>query len=115
MSVAHSLGFPRIGLKRELKTALEKYWRGELKPADLDACARALRAAHWKLQADGGVQLLPVGDFSYYDHVLDTSFLFGVVPERLGSAAGNADTVDLDRYFRAARGRAPTGSDAPAG
>ena len=110
MSVSHSLGFPRIGLKRELKTALEKYWRSELKPADLDACARALRADHWKLQADTGVQLLPVGDFSYYDHVLDTSFLFGVIPERFGST----DASDLDLYFRAARGRAPTGADAAA-
>ena len=110
MSVAHSLGFPRIGLKRELKTALEKYWRGELSRADLEACARALRAAHWQLQADAGIQLLPVGDFSFYDHVLDTSFLFGVIPERFASA----DSNDLDLYFRAARGRAPTGADAPA-
>ncbi|NQD37793.1 5-methyltetrahydropteroyltriglutamate--homocysteine S-methyltransferase [Permianibacter sp. IMCC34836] len=115
MSVAHSLGFPRIGLKRELKTALEKYWRGELSRVDLDACARALRAAHWQLQADAGVQLLPVGDFSYYDHVLDTSFLFGVIPERFVSGVGDhQDTTDLDLYFRAARGRAPTGADAPA-
>ncbi|MFN4291835.1 MAG: 5-methyltetrahydropteroyltriglutamate--homocysteine S-methyltransferase [Permianibacter sp.] len=115
MAVAHSLGFPRIGLKRELKTALEKYWRGELKRADLDACARALRAAHWQLQADAGVQLLPVGDFSYYDHVLDTAFLFGVIPERFGSAAdAEQGACDLDQYFRAARGRAPTGADAPA-
>ena len=110
MAVAHSLGFPRIGLKRELKTALEKYWRGELHRADLDACARALRAAHWQLQADAGVQLLPVGDFSYYDHVLDTAFLFGVIPARFGAP----DAGDLDQYFRAARGRAPTGADAPA-
>ena len=110
MSVAHSLGFPRIGLKRELKTALEKYWRGELSRADLETCARALRAAHWQLQADAGIQLLPVGDFSFYDHVLDTSFLFGVIPERFGST----DSTDLDLYFRAARGRAPTGADAPA-
>lgn len=115
MAVAHSLGFPRIGLKRELKTALEKYWRGELKRADLDACARALRAAHWQLQADAGVQLLPVGDFSYYDHVLDTAFLFGVIPERFGHAAdAGQGACDLDQYFRAARGRAPTGADAPA-
>lgn len=111
MIVTHNLGFPRIGAQRELKQALEAYWRGDSARAELEHVGHALRARHWRQQADAGLDLIPVGDFSWYDHVLDLSALLGVVPERF--EPGSQD-VDLDTYFRMARGRAPSGQDAPA-
>ena len=99
MASTHNLGFPRIGANRELKFALESYWRGEASPADLASCGAQLRKRHWELQSDLGC--VPVGDFSFYDQVLDTSFMLGNVPARFNSSGGN----DLDRYFRVARGR----------
>ncbi len=104
--IAHNLGFPRIGARRELKFALEKYWRGEIDRAQLEATGRTLRQAHWKLQQAAGLELVPVGDFSFYDQVLDHSVMFGAVPERFAWDGGE---VDLDLYFRMARGRAPAG------
>lgn len=103
----HNIGFPRIGKNRELKFALERYWRGEI-PADaLHAVGRELRRQHWQLQAGCGLDYLPVGDFSYYDHVLDTSVMLGAVPARFACAG---DETDLDSYFRMARGRGAEGS-----
>ncbi len=99
----HNLGFPRIGARRELKQALEAYWRGESERAELEAVGAHLRQRHWALQADAGIDLLPVGDFSWYDHVLDLSLMLGVIPERFGVGA---DADDLDLAFRMARGRA---------
>ena len=104
--IAHNLGFPRIGARRELKFALEKYWRGEIDRAQLEATGRTLRQAHWELQQAAGLELVPVGDFSFYDQVLDHSVMFGAVPERFAWDGGE---VDLDLYFRMARGRAPAG------
>jgi len=104
--IAHNLGFPRIGARRQLKFALEKYWRGEIDRHELESTGRELRQAHWKLQQAAGLGLVPVGDFSYYDQVLDHSAMFGVVPERFGWDGGE---VDLDLYFRMARGGAPGG------
>ncbi len=108
---AHNLGFPRIGAQRELKFALERYWRGEIDREALEAEGRSLRAAHWKRQQAAGLDRIPVGDFSFYDQVLDHSAMFGVVPERFGWDGGE---VDLDLYFRMARGRAPSGAPAAA-
>ncbi len=106
MSTLHNLGFPRIGAHRELKFALESYWRGETDAAHLEQTGRELRRQHWQVQADHGVDLLPVGDFSWYDTLLDLSVTLGVVPERFGWSGGE---VDRDTYFRMARGRAPHG------
>ena len=111
MTIAHNLGFPRIGRKREMKRAVEAYWKGELNRAGLERAGRELRERHWRDQANAGLDLIPVGDFSWYDHVLDMSALLGVVPERFGAPQGD---VDLDTYFRMARGRAPSGEDVPA-
>ena len=108
---AHNLGFPRIGAQRELKFALERYWRGEIDREALEAEGRSLRAAHWQRQQAAGLDWIPVGDFSFYDQVLDHSAMFGVVPERFGWAGG---AVDPDLYFRMARGRAPSGEPAAA-
>ncbi|MFN3565995.1 MAG: 5-methyltetrahydropteroyltriglutamate--homocysteine S-methyltransferase [Burkholderiaceae bacterium] len=102
----HNLGFPRIGARRELKFALESYWNGQLAAADLLRCAADLRARHWSEQA--GLDLIPVGDFSLYDHVLDTSFLLGHLPPRAQGCTGSA----LDNYFRLARGTSAPGTGA---
>lgn len=80
MALAHSLGFPRIGRDRELKKAQEAFWKGELDEAGLRAVGRELRQAHWALQKDAGIELLPVGDFAWYDQVLTHSLMFGVIP-----------------------------------
>lgn len=111
MTIAHNLGFPRIGVKRELKKAQEAYWSGEIDAAQLAAVGKELRLRHWQVQAEAGMDLIPVGDFSWYDHILDLSALLGVVPPRFGWLGGE---VDIDTYFRMARGRAPTGQPASA-
>ncbi|MBG3080914.1 5-methyltetrahydropteroyltriglutamate--homocysteine S-methyltransferase [Proteus mirabilis] len=102
----HTLGFPRIGLDRELKKAQENYWAGKISQEELIAVGKTLRARHWQQQADAGVELLPVGDFAWYDQVLGTSLLLGNVPPRHRNEDGS---LDLDTLFRVARGRAPTG------
>ncbi|MFG1496102.1 5-methyltetrahydropteroyltriglutamate--homocysteine S-methyltransferase [Saccharospirillum sp. HFRX-1] len=111
MTVAHSLGFPRIGARRELKFAVEDYWAGRRSADELHQLARTLRLQNWQHQQDAGLDFVSVGDFSYYDQVLDTSALLGVVPQRFG---WNGGQVDLDTYFRMARGRAPSGTEAAA-
>ncbi len=99
MTTIHNLGFPRIGARRELKFALESYWRGESTRDALQAQGTRLRQQHWADQA--GLDWVPVGDFSFYDQVLDMSFTLGHLPERVQGFHGDA----LDNYFRVARGR----------
>ncbi|MDD0842867.1 5-methyltetrahydropteroyltriglutamate--homocysteine S-methyltransferase [Pseudomonas sp. Gutcm_11s] len=101
MALAHNLGFPRIGRDRELKKALEAYWKGELDEAGLRAVGRELRAAHWQLQKDAGIELLPVGDFAWYDQVLSHSLTFGVIPARFHNHGAKPT---LDTLFGMARG-----------
>lgn len=105
MTTIHNLGFPRIGAKRELKFALESYWKGETSRDALKQTGAALRQRHWNNQA--GLDLVPVGDFAFYDQVLDMSFTLGNLPERVRGFHGDA----LDNYFRVARGRSAHGSD----
>ncbi len=107
----HTLGFPRVGLRRELKKAQESYWAGNSTQQDLLAVGRELRARHWQQQKQAGVDRVPVGDFAWYDHVLTTSLLLGNVPARHQNKDGS---VDLDTLFRIGRGRAPTGEPAAA-
>lgn len=107
----HTLGFPRVGLRRELKKAQESYWAGNSSQQDLLAVGRELRARHWQQQKEAGIDLLPVGDFAWYDHVLTTSLMLGNVPARHQNKDGS---VDLDTLFRLGRGRAPTGEPAAA-
>lgn len=102
MAIAHTLGFPRIGRDRELKKALEAYWKGALDEAGLRQVGRQLRAEHWQLQKDAGIDLLPVGDFAWYDQVLTHSLMFGVVPERFRPHDGGLPS--LDTLFAMARG-----------
>ncbi|MBN9291598.1 MAG: 5-methyltetrahydropteroyltriglutamate--homocysteine S-methyltransferase, partial [Hyphomicrobium denitrificans] len=128
-----NLGFPRIGLKRELKKATESYWKGELDYLALRKIGADLRARHWRLQRDLGIEIIPSNDFSFYDQVLDTTAMLGAVPPRyrndvagtsakfspsartsnayamMADVAETAEvqgSVDLDTYFAMARGSA---------
>ncbi|MGA5481869.1 5-methyltetrahydropteroyltriglutamate--homocysteine S-methyltransferase [Pseudomonas siliginis] len=101
MALAHSLGFPRIGRDRELKKAQEAFWKGELNEAGLRDVGRELRKVHWDLQKNAGIDLLPVGDFAWYDQVLTHSLMFGVIPERFRPHDGEAT---LQTLFSMARG-----------
>ncbi|HEX2830283.1 MAG TPA: 5-methyltetrahydropteroyltriglutamate--homocysteine S-methyltransferase [Burkholderiales bacterium] len=104
MVTTHNLGFPRIGARRELKFALESYWKGHSSRDALKAAAAELRRRHWADQS--GLDRVPVGDFAYYDHVLDMSATLGNLPERVRGFHGDA----LDNYFRVARGRSAQGA-----
>jgi len=108
MTIVGNLGFPRIGTRRQLKRALEAHWRGDITGADLQAAARDLRHRHWRLQATAGADVVPCNDFSLYDHVLDTAFLFDAIPEPYRALA---DTDPLAAYFALARGRQQDGVD----
>lgn len=115
MTVSHILGYPRIGARRELKKATEAYWSGELSREALEIKGQTLRQAHWQAQFDAGLDYVSVGDFAFYDQVLNVSVLLGAVPERFNAndeiARGD---IDLDTAFRMARGRAPSGEPAAA-
>ena len=105
MVTTHNLGFPRIGAKRELKFGLESYWKGESSLDALKKLGAGLRRRHWENQAD--LDLAPVGDFAFYDQVLDMSFALGNLPERVRGFHGDT----LDNYFRVARGRSAAGAE----
>ena len=102
MAISTIPGYPRIGKRREMKRALEGYWAGKRSAAELGEMAAAARRANWTAQTDAGLDLIPVNDFSLYDHVLDAAALVGAVPPRFG---GTGATVDLDTIsrWRAAR------------
>ncbi|WP_095080006.1 5-methyltetrahydropteroyltriglutamate--homocysteine S-methyltransferase [Pseudomonas sp. Irchel s3h17] len=108
MALAHTLGFPRVGADRELKKALEAYWKGDLDQAALQSVGRELRARHWQLQKDAGIDLLPVGDFAWYDQVLTHSLSFGVIPERFDRTKDERGLPTLDTLFAMARGATAT-------
>ncbi|OZI44530.1 5-methyltetrahydropteroyltriglutamate--homocysteine S-methyltransferase [Bordetella genomosp. 5] len=112
MTIIHNLGFPRVGAQRELKRAVEAYWAGQQDAASLRDTGRALRAEHWRLQASNGLKFVPVGDFAWYDHILEWTTLLGAVPARFGQP--EHEPVSLDTLFRMGRGRAPSGKPAAA-
>ncbi|WP_028103295.1 5-methyltetrahydropteroyltriglutamate--homocysteine S-methyltransferase [Pseudoduganella violaceinigra] len=97
----HIPGYPRIGAARELKFALERFWRGEASEAALQETASKLRAQHWSTQRQHGLDCVTVGDFALYDHVANHVQLFGCEPSRFGFTGGEAP---LARYFAMARG-----------
>jgi 5-methyltetrahydropteroyltriglutamate--homocysteine methyltransferase len=99
MVTTHNLGFPRMGKKRELKFALEGYWKSDISHDNLLNISNDLRAENWAYQKQ--LDYTAVGDSSFYDHVLDTSLLLGNLPNR----TKNPSDKPLDAYFRAARGR----------
>ncbi|MBM7553245.1 5-methyltetrahydropteroyltriglutamate--homocysteine methyltransferase [Thalassobacillus pellis] len=100
MTKSSIIGYPRIGEKREWKKALEKYWKGELSEHELRTEVGKIRLQNLIKQKDSGIDLIPIGDFSLYDHVLDTANLFGLIPERFQQQ--NQDS--LQTYFDVARG-----------
>ncbi len=116
-----NLGFPRIGANRELKKAIESYWKKapsahsatetNFSAADLQKAAAEIRAINWQKQKAAGLNFIPSNDFSFYDHILDAQALFGAVPDRFKFAGGN---VDLDLYFSMARGAQRDGVDVTA-
>jgi 5-methyltetrahydropteroyltriglutamate--homocysteine methyltransferase len=113
MVLATNLGFPRLGARRELKWAVEKYWSGRSSEAEVQKTASELRARHWRLQSDLGLDHVPCNDFSLYDHVLDTSMMVNAVPARFRQ---NGGLSGLPLYFAMARGfqNSNAGLDVPA-
>lgn len=101
MVLATNLGFPRIGDMRQLKKAVESYWKGKSSSDDLLNTGKELRAHNWALQKKAGLDHVPSNDFSFYDQVLDLIATLGLVPERYDWDGGQ---VDLDTYFAMARG-----------
>lgn len=105
--IGHTLGFPRIGLHRELKHALESYWAGKIKQNELLEIGRMLRIRHWKQQKEAGLDLIPVGDFAWYDHVLTTSLMLDNIPPRHQLLQDNDNLLDI--LFGISRGRSVKG------
>jgi 5-methyltetrahydropteroyltriglutamate--homocysteine methyltransferase len=105
MATTHNLGFPRIGGQRELKFSLESYWKGKSSREELQRVAQGIRETNWGLQAQ--LDFAPVGDFAFYDQMLDMSFTLGNLPERVSGFHGDT----LDNYFRVARGRSAHSGD----
>ena len=108
--LTHTLGFPRIGVMRELKKAVEAFWKktaandGVSSAEDIvlfEKQALIIRRANWIMQGQNGIDLVPAGDFSLYDHILDMTCALGAIPERFGYKGGD---IDLATYFRMARG-----------
>lgn len=110
--LTHNLGYPRIGARRELKKASEKYWAGKISQADLQQVGQDLRRRHWQEQAKAGIDLIPVNDFSFYDQMLDLALTFGVIPERYQPLVDHQSPLDL--YFAMARGHQAEGIDVTA-
>ncbi len=96
------LGYPRIGIKRELKKAIEQYWKKNILEKELKQIGKTLRKTHWERLKKANLDYIPSGDFSYYDHVLDIALTLGAIPERYHSIYSNASF--LDSYFTMARG-----------
>ncbi len=94
------IAYPRIGALRELKFAIEKYFKKESSKDELFAVAKELRKTHWQAQKNAGIDFISCNDFSFYDNVLDTAVLFNVIAKRY--KALNLDP--LDEYFAMARG-----------
>ena len=94
------IGFPRVGALRELKFASEKYFRKEITTEELKDTAKSLRSTHWLKQKEAGIDYISSNDFSYYDIMLDTAVIFGIVPKRYKKLG----LSELDTYFAMARG-----------
>lgn len=104
------LGYPRIGEKRELKRANEKFWAGKISEAELLSVAKEIRKQNWKLQKQAGIDFIPSNDFSLYDQILDATFSFNAIPKRYEPIA-NTSKSDLELYFALARGYQKQGVD----
>lgn len=105
MVLATNLGFPRMGAKRELKFAVEGFWKGDITEAELVQTGADIRRTNWLMQRDAGIDHVPVNDFAFYDQMLDMTSLLGAVPPRYNWSGSN---VDINTYFAMARGNATT-------
>lgn len=101
MAKSSVLGYPRIGADREWKKALEAFWAGKLEESEFHKQLREIRLNHLRKQQESGIDLIAVNDFSYYDHILDTATMFGIVPKRFRYEGG---IVPLSVYYGIARG-----------
>lgn len=110
--VTQNLGYPRIGSQRQLKKACEYYWAGKIDLAELNKVARTIKEENWQTQLDAGIDLIPCNDFSFYDQVLDTSLLLGVIPQRYSPVLSQVkENREIDLYFAMARGYQKDGLD----
>src|SRR5690625_2909462 len=99
--LSSNIGYPRIGEKREWKRALESFWDGNISEDELIERTTEIRLNNLKKQQQLGIDLIPVGDFTLYDHVLDTAVTFGVVPTRFNYEGG---AINVETYYHIARG-----------
>jgi len=112
MAKLHNLGYPYIGENREWKRAIESYWRKKISAEQLMDRLAPIRHGNWEKQRLAGLDLVPVGDFHLYDHILSAALIFGAIPERIRKTSSNR--LSLDTYFLMAKGRANDGrSTAP--
>jgi 5-methyltetrahydropteroyltriglutamate--homocysteine methyltransferase len=109
--LSHNLGYPRVGSQRELKKASEQFWAGKIDREELQKVARRVRHQNWETQKNAGLDLIPSNDFSLYDHVLDTSFMAGAIPERYHQLIDGKSNRELDLYYAMARGVQRDGLD----
>lgn len=106
--LSHVMGYPRIGLHREWKRALEEFWSAKpdtYSTNRLVSIANGLKFRHWQTQSDAGLSVVTTGDFSFFDHVLDTTVMLGLIPERFNVSS---PAIDIPTYFKLARGDGDT-------
>lgn len=107
----HNLGYPRIGSQRELKRACENFWAGKITAHELLQVGRELRQTNWQIQKEAGIDLIPSNDFSFYDHVLDTSLMVGNIPPRFRPMLSAEQNPLQHLYFAMARGYQDSAQD----
>jgi 5-methyltetrahydropteroyltriglutamate--homocysteine methyltransferase len=109
--LTQNLGYPRIGSQRQLKKACEQYWADKIQLNELQEVARKIKDENWQTQLDAGIDLIPCNDFSFYDQVLDTSLMLGVIPQRYAPVSQVKANGEIDLYFAMARGYQKDGLD----
>ncbi|WP_295795300.1 5-methyltetrahydropteroyltriglutamate--homocysteine S-methyltransferase [Mucilaginibacter sp.] len=109
--LTQNLGYPRIGSQRELKKVCENYWAGKTGLRNVQTVGKNIRHENWQLQKEAGIDLIPSNDFSFYDQVLDHSFMFGTIPKRYHEVIQQKGNDELDLYFAMARGYQKDGLD----
>lgn len=102
MIKTHILGYPRIGANRELKKALESYWKKDIKLKTLEKIGKKIREKNWITQYKAGLSYVSVGDFAYYDNILNITSMIGLIPKRFKHIENSI--VDINTYFNMARG-----------
>jgi 5-methyltetrahydropteroyltriglutamate--homocysteine methyltransferase len=109
--LTQNLGYPRIGSQRELKKVCENYWAGKTGLKNVLTTSKNIRRENWQIQKEAGIDLIPSNDFSFYDHVLDHSLMFGAIPKRYNEVILKEDNEEPDLYFAMARGYQKDGLD----